>query len=49
MVDKRKAVDMIYLDFNKAPDASPTRHLGGKLRQPGVDVIAEAGGRGEEG
>lgn len=40
---------MIYLDFNKAPDASPTRHLGGKLRQPGVDVIAEAGGRGEEG
>lgn len=45
-MDKRKAVDMIYLDFNKAPDAGPTRHLRGKLRKHGVDVIAEAGAEG---
>jgi len=36
-VDGRRAVDVVYLDFNKVFDSIPHNILGKKLRKCGID------------
>lgn len=42
-MDKRKAVDMIYLDFNKASEAVPHGNLRATPRTRSLDVMGAEG------